>query len=470
MNETSPVGLEALRIDRSRRRRRIPPWVWVVVVGFFALAFLSPRLMRGFQEPRVQIAPAVRMTDAGELLDGSPELTAAGYVVADRQSVLSAKFTGRLAQLNVAEADFVKQGDAVAEMDHAELDALIAQAQAEVAEAVAEVQRLARLADQAAAELAAAQSPLETLAAENKQYEILLTDARRRLLRDEKLAAGRAVGTSEVEDRRTEVLGMEAKIDWTHRRAREAQRKITVAETQAAAARAAVTSAEARQQTAVARVHVLESQREEYFIHAPFDGMVTEKAAEVGEIVAPISIGGSMARGSIVTIADWASLQAEVDVAEAHLSQVQPGQRAAITVDAIPDRVFPGRVRRILPRADRSKATVKVRVVFLGRDEQAVLPDMGVRVRFLPESAPAGLETGAVSARIMVPRSAVQSGDAGPFVWVVADNAARRTPVAVGVERGERLEITRGLQAGERVVVEGADALRGGIVAVHVAE
>jgi len=74
-----------------------------------------------------------------------------------------------------------------------------------------------------------------------------------------------------------------------------------------------------------------------------------EKAAEVGEIVAPISIGGSMARGSIVTIADWASLQAEVDVAEAQLARVEPGQRAAITVDAIPGRVFPGKVRRSCP-------------------------------------------------------------------------------------------------------------------------
>jgi RND family efflux transporter MFP subunit len=466
----SSGGLAALQINRSQRRRRVSPWVWVVLIGFFAVAFLSPRLMRGLQVAEVTIAPAVRVSAAGESLEGSPELTAAGYVVADRQSVLAAKFTGRLAKLNVAEADFVKQGDTVAELDHAELDALIAQTQAEVAEAVAEVQRLARLADQAEAELAAAESPLETLAAENKQYEILLADAQRRLERDEKLAANRAVGTSEVADRRTEVLGMEAKIAWTLQRRREAQRKIAVAETQAAAARAAVGSAEARQQTAAARVKVLESQRDEYFIHAPFDGMVTEKAAEVGEIVAPISIGGSMARGSIVTIADWASLQAEVDVAEAHLGRVKPGQRAAITVDAIPDTVFPGKVRRILPRADRSKATVKVRVDFLRRDEQSVLPDMGVRVRFLPDDAPAGVEAGTVPDRIVVPRSAVQSSDAGRYVWVVRDDVAHRTAVEIGAESDERLEITRGLQAGEQVVVGGAEELSGETATVRVAE
>ena len=138
---------------------------------------------------------------------------------------------------------------------------------------------------------------------------------------------------------------MEAKIAWTQQRKKEAGIKVNVAKSVAAAARSAVASAEARQKTAAARVSVLDQQCEESFIHAPFDGMVTEKAAEVGEIVAPISIGGSMARGSIVTIADWASLQAEVDVSESQLSKVKAGQRAAITVDAIPDQVFPGKVR-----------------------------------------------------------------------------------------------------------------------------
>ena len=433
----SSDGLAALRIDRSRRRRRVSPWVWVVLIVVFALAVLSPRLMRGLRVVEVSVVPAVRISAVtGEALDGNPELTAAGYVVADRQSVLASKFTGRLAKLNVAEAEFVKKGDVVAELDHAELDATIAQAEAEVAEAVAEVYRLTKLADQADAELAAAQSPLQTLAAENKQYEILLADAKRRLERDEKLATGRAVGLSEVDDRRTEVLGMEAKIAWTQQRRHEAERRITVSETEAAVARAAVGSAEARQRTAAARVKVLESQREESFIHAPFDGMVTEKEAEVGEIVAPISIGGSMARGSIVTIADWDSLQAEVDVAEAQLERVKPAQRAAITVDAIPGKVFPGQVRRILPRADRSKATVKVRVDFLARDEQAILPEMGVRVRFLSDDAPAGVETGAVPDRIVVPQAAVQSGHEGRFVWVVSDQVARKR----AVQRREQIE------------------------------
>lgn len=468
---TSAGGLAALKIDRSRNRRRVSPWVWVVLVVVFAGAVLSPRLMRALQVAEVSVAPAVRISAAaGEPADGSPELTAAGYVVADRQSVLAAKFTGRLAKLNVAEADFVKKGTIVAELDHSELDATIAQAEAEVGEAAAEVKRLTELAVQAEAELAAAESPVQTLVAENKQYEIQLADAKRRLERDEKLAASAAVGASEVDDRRTEVRTMEAKIAWTQQRKHEAQQHVAVVEAQAAAARAAVASAEARQKTAAARVRVLESQRDESFIRSPFDGMVTEKAAEVGEIVAPISIGGSMARGSIVTIADWASLQAEVDVAEAQLGRVKAGQRAAITVDAIPGKVFPGKVRRILPRADRSKATVKVRVDFLARDEQRVLPEMGVRVRFLPDTAPPGVETGAVPDKIVVPKAAVETGQGSSFVWVVNEDVARKQAVQVGANTGERIEITRGLKAGDKVVVRGAERLSGDTAQVRVAE
>lgn len=467
----SSDGLAALRIDRSRRKRRIAPWVWLAGLAIVAAAALSPQLVGKMRVVDVSVSPAVRVSaTTGEVLDGSPELSAAGYVVADRQSVLATKFTGRLAKLNVAEAESVTKGQVVAEIDHSELDATILEAEAQVGEAAAEVERLGRLAAQADAGLGAAKAALQTVDAETRQSEILLADAQRRLRLAKELVASLAVVASEVDDRLTEVAGIEAKIIWTKQRRYEAEQQIAVAQSQAAAARAAVAAAEARQRSAEARVKVLESQREESFIRSPFDGVVTEKAAEVGEIVAPISIGGSMARGSIVTIADWASLQAEVDVAESQLGRVQPGQRAAITVDAIPGKVFPGKVRRILPRADRSKATVKVRVDFLARDEQAILPEMGVRVRFLPDDAPPGLETGAVQDKIVVPEAAVQPGQSGSYVWVVSSDQARRRPVQTGAKSGERIEIISGLRAGDHVVVRGAQRLAGETATVRVVE
>lgn len=434
-------------------------------------AVLAPRLWGSLQVVEVAVAPAIKVSaTTGQTLGDSTELTAAGYVVADRQSVLATEITGRLVKLHVSEADFVTQGTVVAEVDHSELDASIVQAQAEVAVAAAEAQRLARLVGQAEAEIAAGQAALETFDAENRQNEILLADAQRRLELGERLAPAKAVPAAEVDDRRTELWGVEAKITWTRRRKTEAERKLASAEAQAAAARAAVVVAEARHQSAAAQVKVLERQRDEAFVRAPFDGMVTEKAAEVGEIVAPISIGGSMARGSIVTLVDWASLQAEVDVAESQLARVKPGQRAAITVDAIPGRVFPGKLRRVLPRADRSKATVKVRVDFIDRDPRAILPEMGVRVRFLADNAPEGLERGDVPEKLVVPAAAVHSTAEASWVWVVLDAQAHRRAVQVGEKSDQRVEIAGGLQAGEKVVVRGAERLSGEVAPVRLAE
>ena len=113
---------------------------------------------------------------------------------------------------------------------------------------------------------------------------------------------------------------------------------------------------------------------------------------------------------------------------------------------------------------------MKVRVDFLARDEQAVLPEMGVRVRFLADNAPAGVESGAVPHRIVVPRAAVQSGDEGSFVWVVSEEVARKRAVRVGINSGERIELISGVGAGDKVVVRGAERLTGETTPVRVAE
>jgi len=466
-----PEGLAALRVDRAQRRAAWPAWLWVGIPAACAAVFFAPQALKQLQPAEVVVAPATVVSAGGAASSApaAPELSAAGYVVADRQSVLAAKYTGRLSKLNVSEAQHVKKDEIVAEIDHRELDAQIAAAQADQAEAAAEAARLAKAAQQAEAALAAAKAPLQTFDAELEQHRIMLADAKRRLERDKKLAEGNAIGFSEVDDRVTEVRVSEAKIVWTQQRKTEAERQIAVADAQLAVARAAVTVAEAREKGAAARVKVLESQLYDCFIRAPFDGVVTEKAAEVGEIVAPISIGGSMARGSIVTLVEWDSLQAEVDVAETQMERVKPGQRAAITVDAFPGKVFPGKVRRILPRADRSKATVKVRADFLSRDD-TVLPEMGVRVRFVADNAPAGAETGAVREKVVVPQAALQGAAGAAFVWVVSDNAATKRSVVAGDAAGETVEVKSGLSAGEKVVIRGAENLREDKQKVRMAE
>ncbi len=141
-----------------------------------------------------------------------------------------------------------------------------------------------------------------------------------------------------------------------------------------------------------ASLNVVRAQIEKMRIRAPFDGTVLEKNAELGEIVGP-AFGGSSSSGGgvpVVTMADLASVEVEVDVNETYVRRVTPGMPAEITLDAYPDQTYEGSVRQIVPTADRQRATVQVKVAFAKPDAR-VLPEMGARVSFLaPEVETAG--------------------------------------------------------------------------------
>ncbi|HEY3319506.1 MAG TPA: efflux RND transporter periplasmic adaptor subunit [Planctomycetota bacterium] len=452
---STPEGLAALKIDRSRRKNGVPVWSFVIVAFVIAGAFATPHLIQHFDVVDVSVSPALKVRSDAARTAGS-ELSAAGYVVADRQSTLAAKVTGRLTKMAVAEAQRVSKGEVVAEVDHREQDAWIAQAQAEEAEAAADVERLKKAVVQTEAEIVASKAGLDVIDAEVREINVVLGDAQRRLERDKAVAEKNALPATTVEDRLTEVHAAQAKIATAAQRRIEQVQRIAASETQLGVARGAVLVAQAKVRSAEARLNVLKSQLLDYFVIAPYDGVVTEKMAELGEIVAPVSIGGGMARGSLITLADWSSLQAEVDVSETQLENVKPGAGAVITVDAFPGKAFPGKVRRILPRADRSKATVKVRVDFLKRDE-TVLPEMGTRVKFLPGDAPT--ETTTLKEHIVVPKAAVQGPSGAQFVWVAVDDHVQKRVVATGETEGDNIEIKSGLNNGEAVVIHGAEKI-----------
>lgn len=461
--------LAALKIDRAAKRRRVPLWPFLIIAVIVAAVVALPAIQKNMEGVEVVTAPAISVHSMKQLATDAPreaDLTAAGYVVADRQAVLAATLVGRLSKLNVKEAEDVKKGQIVAEVEHFAIDAQIVELKASIAEQKAEIERLRKSHAQALAEVDSAKTALATFDAETAEMKIMWADAKRRLERDRKLAEANALGFSEAEDRETEVKMAEAKMETIKRRRTESEQTIEVRIRQAEVAKSAIAVAEAHLASTESRTGILESQRIEYFIHAPFDGVVTEKAAEQGEIIAPVSVGGQMARGSIVTVADWDSLQAEVDVAETYIARVKPGQRASITVDAMPGKFFAGKAQRILPRADRSKATLQVRVEFLKDKDgksvfasERILPDMGIRVKFLPDDAPAGTETGEVKPKTCVPQEALQGDGAAAFVWIVKDKKALKRPVTAGERAGNWVEIAKGIDPGDQVVVKGAEKL-----------
>lgn len=210
----------------------------------------------------------------------------------------------------------------------------------------------------------------------------------------------------------------------------------------------------ARAQAELAKVNV-----ENTNVRAPFGGTVLRKDAEVGEIVAPSSAGGGLTRTAIVTMADLQTLEVEVDVNEAYIAQVTNGQGARITLDAYPDTSFSGRVRQVVPTADRQKATVLVKVAILDRDPR-ILPEMGAKVVF---TAREGGPAVAAPRRVLAPAAAVVQSADGASVWVVENGAVRRVSVDPGATRGERLEIRQGLSGGESLVLEPPADLKNGM-------
>jgi len=222
-----------------------------------------------------------------------------------------------------------------------------------------------------------------------------------------------------------------------------AQTKLDVSVAQANAARAQAKLAEA----------TLENTR----VRAPFAGTVLRKDAEVGEIVAPSSAGGGLTRTAIVTMADLSTLEVEVDVNEAYIAQVVNGQAARITLDAYPDTSFAGRVRQVVPTADRQKATVLVKVSILDRDPR-ILPEMGAKVVFEAQNA----QVAAAPRRVFVPQAALVQSGGRSFVWVMANGVVREQAVDVGPARGDRIEVRQGLVGGESLVLAPPAGLKDG--------
>jgi RND family efflux transporter MFP subunit len=346
----------------------------------------------------VTTATADRLSPAG----ARSLLTATGYVVAQRKADVASKGTGRLEVLNVEEGDRVHAGDVIGEIEAADVEAAFAAARAVVEQAEAETLRT------------------------------------RAVLKEARLAFDRVQGLRENS------LASDADFD-----AAEARRESADAAARAAAAALA---------SAVANARWAQVQVENTYIRAPFDGTVLTKYADVGEVVAPFAASAS-SRGAVVTLADMTSLQVEADVGEASIRRITVGQPCLITLDAMPAEPYRGRVVKIVPTADRAKATVLVKVAFESPDDR-VLPEMSARVSFLPESTdPSSIETGTVLA---VPRAAVADRDGRTVVFVVDGERVRETPVDVGTAYGGAIEIRSGLSEGEAVVVDPPEKLRGG--------
>ncbi|MEW6702418.1 MAG: efflux RND transporter periplasmic adaptor subunit [Bacteroidota bacterium] len=217
-------------------------------------------------------------------------------------------------------------------------------------------------------------------------------------------------------------------------------------------------------EVAKAQVQGAEVAMENTLIRAPFDGTVLTKNADVGEVVAPLGAGAN-AKAAVVLMADMTSLKAEVDVSESNIEKIIVNQDCEIRLDAYPDHAYPGYVSKIVPTADRSKATVMVKVGFKSYD-QRVLPEMSTKVIFLSEktkkdkSAKEGEEA---KQFLVVPINSVVNRNGSKIVYIVRDEKAVEIPVTTGRELGSFIEIKSGLMNGDKIIETIDEKIKDGV-------
>jgi RND family efflux transporter MFP subunit len=246
-----------------------------------------------------------------------------------------------------------------------------------------------------------------------------------------------------------ESTNLQAQLDEANAGLAEAQREF---DRQAALWRDGVTSkslydsAEAQLAVARARVRQIRISMQDMVVRAPFDGTIATKNTEVGEVISSATLGqiaGTLPAGAICTVVDLQTLKVVADVNETNLARVHVGQPAEVTVDAFPGRKWGGRLTQIIPTADRAKGVVQVKVSILG-DTDGLLPEMSASVSFL-----GAVRTIAEPPRLWIPPSAVVNGR---VAVMTANGRIEWRPVATGVTRDNRVEVTRGLQPGDRIV------------------
>ena len=393
--------LSKLKIEKSQtavlpgRRRN---WLYWVAGIFFCLGMGLILYTQGIFTPAIRVETAV-VTEAypSQILT---VLNASGYIVPQRKAAVASKVTGRLISLSVEEGSPVKKGQIIARLEN---------------EDVVAVKR------QAESNLNVAHSNLEQARAE-------LNDATLSFERQKRLLS----------------LGVVAKATYDQAEARYRR------------AEAAVVGAEAAIQAGVAGLRGAEVAIEYTQIRAPFDAVVLTKNADVGDIITPVGAALN-ARASVVTIADLDSLQVEADVSESNLERIKIGQSCEIQLDALPGSRFPGVVHMIVPTADRSKATVMVKVRFLKKDPR-ILPEMNAKVAFLSRS----LKVEEEKPRIAVNPSSVVTRNGKTVVFIMRGDRVEQRSVTSGERLGDRVEVLSGLIAGERVVLNPPDRLRDG--------
>ena len=397
--------LDELKIDRSEVTGSSGTSVkWIITLLLLAGAGYGGWSM--FLQPPLQALEVITILaqSPNNVKSSNSVLDATGYVIARRMATVSSKITGKVMEVLIEEGMAVEEGQLLAVLDDSINRAQLALSESQVAAAEVGIEEL----------------------------DVQIRQAKLNLERSRDLAASKLASQADLD---SDILSVEA----LNARRNKSLSDIEVAE----------------RTTAIQKQFLDDMQ-----IRAPFAGIVIAKAAQPGEMISPIAAGGGFTATGICTIVDMDSLEIEVDVNEAYINRVYPGQQAIATLNAYPDYKMPVEVISIIPAANRNQATVRVRVGFLERDTR-VLPEMAVKVSFLEEVIANEIKSDMNG--VLVPKLAISQVDDQDFVWVLRGEQINRRTIVLGDDFGQQVLVVSGLEIGERIVSSLSAELQAGL-------
>ena len=390
--------LDQLKIEREPEiESKSSRWPLLIIIAVALAAVAYWFVMKPVAAIEVSTSVAREISNQ----TASTVLNASGYVTARRQATVSSKFTGKVVEVLIEEGMQVETDQVLARLDDSNI----------------------------ATSYALAEAQLRSAETSLKETRAFLVEAEAIFKRTRNLVDKQLASEAEMDRARAGYDSLAAQLE--RKRA-----DVSVAEKQ---------------------LDVYRQQMEDTIIRAPFAGIVVSKNAQPGEMISPVSAGGGFTRTGIGTIVDMDSLEIEIDVNEAYINRVKPGQKIVATLDAYPDWSIPCHVIAIIPTADRQRATVEVRVGFDELDSR-ILPDMGVKVAFQEE----GSTTATGRAGVLIPQSAISESGGKQYVLLVNNGVVERRAIATAGERGKEMLITSGLSGGDKVIINAPSSLEAG--------
>ncbi|NQY42461.1 MAG: efflux RND transporter periplasmic adaptor subunit [Legionellales bacterium] len=297
--------------------------------ALFSISSSDKPVKELIETPKVKKAEPAIIADSPassiKLSSSASILSASGYVVPRRISTIASEIIGKIAEIYIEEGQKVEKGELIAKLD----DTLAVTAK-----------------NSAIAKVASSKSLVDSLKAKYKKAKFIANS-------NSKLYKSGSVSQE------------------------------TFIQSQAEAERLQADIAKSKHDVKLAEIAIERQTKivEQHYLRSPFKGIVTSKDAYPGEIISPASGGGGFTRTGIATIVDMDSLEIEVDVNESNINKVFVEQKVDIILEAYPEKMFQGKVIAIIPSANRDKATIKVRIGFLQK-EDIIFPNMAVKINF----------------------------------------------------------------------------------------